>query len=165
MTVRLTPTESDTPPLPQVPAPPDPGDIRVTPQGVNIPGDIPTEGNGEVASGPIPGQTPVAEDAPPGPPKYAGSPVAADGRRALREARRQRRRAMWLCAAFVALCLALTIVVVTLARYRPVGPSSALTVTTTVPSAVVPTPAPVVDRVPASTVPSRGAPASEGGNP
>ncbi len=52
------------------------------------------------------------------------SPEAGDGRRAVREARKHRRRTAWICALFVAVCLALTIVVVTLARYRPAPPLS-----------------------------------------
>jgi len=166
--VRLTPTESDTPPPPQASAPPDPPDVPVTVQGVNMHGEVSTEGstgggaegNGEVAFDP----TPADVDSTSGPSDETESPAAAAGRRALRETRRQRRRAMWLCAAVVALCLALTIVVVTLARYRPVGLPSALA-TTTGTYAVVHAPAPVVDRILASTFPSRGAPAPEGGNP
>jgi hypothetical protein len=66
--------------------------------------------------------------------------TGGDGRRALREARRTRRRTAWLCAAVVALCLALTIAVVSLARYRPVPPpamvasASQVTLSSAVPS-------------------------------
>ncbi len=124
MTVRLTPTESETSPPQNAPAPPEP---------------------------------------------------SADGgsRLALREARRQRRRTAWLCAAIVALCLGLTIVTVMLARYRPLTPSAALAlpvvprVVAGPPDPVPPaaTAAPVADRTASAPVPSRGAPAPEGGNP
>jgi len=49
-------------------------------------------------------------------------PSGADSRIALREARRQRRRTAWLCTAVVAICLGLTIMVVSLARTRPAPP-------------------------------------------
>ena len=127
MTVRLTPTESETPPPQNAPDPPEPSE-----------------------------------------------PSADRGSRpALREARRQRRRTAWLCAAVVALCLGLTIVTVTLARYRPLTPSAALP-TAVVPRVVAGPPhpvppdapaAPVADRTVSAPVPFRGAPAPEGGNP
>ena len=60
----------------------------------------------------------------------------ADGRRALREARRQRRRTAWLCAAVVLLSLALTLLIVGLARDRPAPTAtSAPAATATVPVA------------------------------
>jgi hypothetical protein len=52
-------------------------------------------------------------------------PSAEQGRRELRAARRQRRRLAALCAAFVAVCLALTLLVVTLARDRAPSPQGA----------------------------------------
>gem|GEM_PF-934154 len=167
--MRLTPTESHTTPPPQVPAPPDPRVVRVTAQGVNLPDDVPTGGTtgdgARVTADPMATSAPDDGGAPLHPADDDGSPAAAAGRRALREARRQRRWAMWLCAAVVALCLGLTIVVVTLARYRPLNPSSMPTATATVLPATVRTPAPVLVRVLAKTAPSRGAPAPEGGNP
>ncbi len=134
MTVRLNPTESDSPP-PQVTAPPE----GVAPAPGATAGDVPERHDRDGRMAP-----------------------AADSRRSLRESRRQRRRAMWLCAAVVALCLALTIVVVTLARSRPVGPPAAWSAT---PSAVVRPAATAVDRVMSAPAPSRGAAAPEGGNP
>ncbi|MGP0110845.1 MAG: hypothetical protein ACLPR9_18660 [Acidimicrobiales bacterium] len=62
---------------------------------------------------------PVPGDAPPGP---SPDRPRTDGRRALREVRRQRRRLSVLCAVVVAVCLALTILVVDLARNRAAGP-------------------------------------------
>ena len=123
--------------------------------------------------------TPTESAPPPRPvattphPHDAGILPAAESRQELREARRLRRRTAWLCAAIVALCLALTIVAVSLARYRPVGPPAALAAsgvpalvtgrTDPVPPAA--TAAPVADRTASAPVPSRGAPAPEGGNP
>jgi hypothetical protein len=104
-----------------------------------------------------PGDGPDAPSAPDG--------TGAETRRALREARRARRRTAWLCAAFVALCLGLTIVVVSLARYRPAGPPASLAAAeVVVPSDPVPSAAAAVDRV-VSSDPYRGAAAPEGGNP
>lgn len=45
--------------------------------------------------------------------------TAGAGRRALREARRQRRRLAVFCAAVIVACLAMTIVVLGMARDRP----------------------------------------------
>ena len=81
--------------------------------------------------------------------------TAGDSRIAHREARRQRRRTAWWCAAFVAVCLGLTIVVVSLARTRPAPPgivdSYAVAISSTPASAS-----------PAQSDPQPGAPASEG---
>ena len=143
MTVRLTPTESDTTPPPPVPAPPLRGDSSVTAP------DAPTEGPVD----PPPGDPAPASDAGP----------AADSRRAVRESRRQRRRTAWLCAAVVAACLALTIVVVMLARDRPAAPPSALAPASHGRPLLVP--AATLDRAVRPTVPTHGAPAPEGGNP
>ena len=152
MTVRLTPTESEPTPPPPVPAAP-------TPPHAGPAGGAPTP---EVT----PGASPVVGPAPPSPPDAVPGQVdapGADGRRALREARRRRRRTSLLCAAVVAVCLALTIVVVVLARDRPVGtPSSAAA---TAPTALVPAAAPAVDVTASPTASTRGATAPEGGNP
>jgi hypothetical protein len=48
-----------------------------------------------------------------------------DTRRELREARRLRRRTLWLCAGVLALCLGLTALTVDLARSRPMPGSAA----------------------------------------
>ncbi len=120
--------------------------------------------------------TPTESAPPPRPvattphPHDAGILPAAESRQELREARRLRRRTAWLCAAIVALCLALTIVAVSLARYRPVGPPAALAASG-VPALVtgrtdpVPRTVPVVVSVPSASVPIRGATAPEGGTP
>jgi hypothetical protein len=92
--------------------------------------------------------------------------TAGDGRRAVREARRQRRRTTWLCAAVVALCLALTIVVVLLARDRPLGtPGVVGADAVSVSASVSASPAPAGAGTVPEPVPNRGATASEGGNP
>jgi hypothetical protein len=153
MTVRLTPTESDISPQSQVPVPPDPADVQVTAAPPDAP--VPVGATGA----PVP-------DAPDGPVRDdGGDGRAAETRRAIREARRQRRRTAWLCAAVVAACLALTIVVVSLARERPVAPPASLAATAGSSARPDLVPVPTLDRAVRPTVPSRGAPASEGGNP
>jgi hypothetical protein len=100
-------------------------------------------------------------------PATVDATAIGDGRRALREARRQRRRTAWWCAAVVALCLALTIVVVNLARYRPVTPPAALASASPphpVSTRTPPLSAPVHSAEPASD-PFLGAPAPGGGTP
>ncbi len=102
MTVRMTPTEPD----------------GAEPDGVQSDGAEPdgAEPDGAAAS---------MADTPTEAPEDSDSGASGDSRRVLRESRRQRRRTAWLCAAVVALCLALTIAVVSLARYRPLpGPGS-----------------------------------------
>jgi hypothetical protein len=95
------------------------------------------------------------------------SQEAADGRRALRETRRRRRRTTWICAAFVAVCLALTIVVVSLARYRPTPPLPSVGVIATSvrpnPSTLTPTTGSPADSTVLPSAPSLGATAPEGG--
>ncbi len=140
--MRLTPTESDNTPPPQVSVQPQSSDGRVTSSEPTIPSDG--------AAG-----EPGATDPPP-----AGTPGdhgASDTRIALREARRQRRRTAWLCAAVVAVCLALTIVVVSLARNRP--PPSSGVLTAYAPVSFTPASASML-----ATNPHPGAPAPEGGN-
>jgi len=82
--------------------------------------------------------------------------AAGDSRIALREARQQRRRIAWICAAFVAVCLGLTIVAVSLARTRP-APSGIID---SYAAALSSTPAP--GSPPPPSDPQPGAPASEG---
>lgn len=114
MTVRTTPTESGTTPRPPDLHPP-------------VPGDAPPEVAGV---GQSPTSPPNGTDPPSGPAGAGGtdrpwpSPdrPRTDSRRALRDARRQRRRASVVCAVVVAVCLALTILVVDLARNRAAGP-------------------------------------------
>ena len=81
-----------------------------------------------------------------------------DSRVALREARRQRRRTAWLCAAVVAVCLGLTIVVVSLARTRPAPPGIVASYPFASPSIPVPGGTSLLSD------PHPGAPAPEGGN-
>jgi hypothetical protein len=144
MTVRLNPTESDSTPQPQVHAPLHSSDDPVT-----APADGPTE--------------PAPEDGPHEAPVDAGGTDGAggtDSRITLREARRQRRRTAWLCAAVVAVCLGLTIVVVSLARTRPAPlPGVVATYAVAVPSIT----APAGTSLPSD--PHPGAPAPEGANP
>ncbi len=56
-----------------------------------------------------------------------------DTRRELREARRLRRRTLWLCAGVLALCLGLTALTVDLARSRPMPGSSGATISVSAP--------------------------------
>ena len=141
MTVRLVPSESDSSPTPPVAAPTAPREPPAPPPGSTPPSTdagttapvarvaaapAGTDGvAGTVAAAPA-GTEPapagaVEPDTAPGVP----DPVTTESRVALREARRARRRTAWLCAAVVALALALTIVVVSLARIRPIPQSSA----------------------------------------
>ena len=157
MTVRLTPTESDTPPPPQVPAPLSPSEHPVTASSPDA------RVTGESSDPATPGSPARPEGS------DGGDGPVAESRPALREARRQRRRTAWLCAAVVAVCLGLTIVVVSLARSRPVTPPASLSASTG-PSARsvpvrVPATATALDRFVRLSILSRGAPASEGGNP
>ena len=170
MTVRLIPTESDSTPTPQDRVPPRTSDG--SPSGsastsaatsgaastaaADDPPIRPEAGTGGLAASPSSDPMEPAEPGEPGHQVHPGSPGDHDSRIALREARRQRRRTAWLCAAVVALCLALTIVVVSLARTRP-APSSG---TLSAPSAVS---TPVSGSL-LSADPHLGAPASEGGN-
>ena len=157
MSVRLTTTESDSTPPQPLSSPPDPSGIRVT----------------EPAAPGIPERDPAQAVAPSemsiGGHADLGPTAGTDSRRALREARAHRRRVAWMCAAVVALCLALTIVAVTLARYRSAAPSAPIATSTvsvhSIVSRVTPTATALVDRAVRPTAPSRGAPASEGGNP
>ncbi len=111
-------------------------------------------------SGAAPGQGTVTVDPVTHEPPLTGfdgaaGPVGEAGRRELRAARRQRRRlAMW-CAAFVAVCLVLTVVVVGIARARPPGPQVVQTTATA-----------IVGGAPAPQAPfdSRGTQPPEGGH-
>jgi hypothetical protein len=72
--------------------------------------------------------------------RAAADPGAADpagGRRALRLARRERRRIMIACGFVVALCLALTLLIVWLAGSRATGTPSSAPVSAVVTGAVV----------------------------
>jgi hypothetical protein len=91
----------------------------------------------------------VPDDAPP-----------ADSRKTLRAARQQRRRLSILCAVLVAACLAVTILIVSLARTRASGP------TRVTPASALPIPTPLRDSAVPTIDPilSQGAPAPEGGN-
>jgi hypothetical protein len=154
MTVRLIPTESDSTPPPQVPSPPEPSDATATDSAADEPTDP-----SEAAS--VDGDADLSEDLPTAAPEDGGS-GGGDTRIALREARRQRRRVAWWCAAVVAVCLGLTIAVVSLARTRP-APSPGVVESSTLTALVVPsTPAPGSPTLPSD--PHLGAPASEGGN-
>jgi hypothetical protein len=83
--------------------------------------------------------------------------VTSESRIALREVRRQRRRTAWLCAAVVAGCLALTIIVVSLAQARPAprGASASF--------APARSSTPLLGNTTPPTDPHSDAPASEGG--
>jgi hypothetical protein len=88
----------------------------------------------------------------------AGNGAAgSDSRIALREVRRQRRRTTWLCAAVVAACLGLTIVVLSLARTRPAPPGTTVFFGSANSSITAP------GSTPPPSDPHLGAQASEGG--
>ena len=155
MTVRLTPTESDNNPPPQVPLPPEPSDVTVTPPAADPPG-APLEDASTDETADLPDSPPAATQGDTG-------PGGGDSRITLRETRRQRRRVAWLCVAVVAVSLGLTIVVVSLARSRPV-PSGGVVATSPLTALVVPsTPTPGSTSPPFD--PHPGAPAPEGGKP
>lgn len=86
-------------------------------------------------------------------PEPAAGPDTA-GRRALREARRQRRRLMAVCALIIAACLVMTVLIVGMARDRPAQSG---------PTGVVLQPLVLSPTTPYPAVPP-GAPAPEGGH-
>lgn len=96
-----------------------------------------------------------------GDPEQADPEPRADGRRAQRAARQQRRRISMACALLIAVCLVITILIVAVARNRAPGAEVVVP-----PSALAAPEAIVVSRpgVP-TTHPNqlRGAPAPEGG--
>lgn len=100
----------------------------------------------------------------------AGTSATGESRRTLRESRRQRRRTAWVCAVVVALCLALTIAVVSMARYRPLRApgtmESAALVADLAPAQPLRAdphhPSPASDGIPLSSASPHGAGASEG---
>ena len=165
MTVRLTPTMSDSTPPPQVPSPPQLSDRTVTDAAGDEPASPASEASPPDPSSPDPSNGSTGAEVPP--PDHEGavdSSPATDSRIALRDARRQRRRTAWLCAAILAVCLGLTIVVVSLARTRPApSPGAAATSAFASDFAVPSTHAPGSPTLPSQ--PSPGAPAPEGGNP
>ncbi|HEX7444165.1 MAG TPA: hypothetical protein VF320_09775 [Acidimicrobiales bacterium] len=160
MTVRLTPTESDSTPPPHDPFPSEPTDrAAAAPAGDTAPNssdDSPDDSTAEA-----PGDTSIEARSSTEPAEPATGPSGAvDSRVALRDARRRRRRVAWWCAALVAISLALTIVVVSLARNRPAPtPGSVVSSALVVPS----TEATGSTALPHDPFP--GAPAPEGGNP
>ena len=112
-------------------------------------------------------RTALEEDGPTG--AVAASPVtpgeggapdtSVAGRRALREARRARRRLLGSCAAIVAVCLLMTVLIVGMARDRPAQglPSTGVAAGTALAAPSHPTPHPHQPR-------SNAATASEGGH-
>ncbi len=106
MTVRLIPTESGSASPVRVPIQRESSDETVTgPPRVATPGP------------PNPGTTGTGTAVPTDPVPAAADPPS-DGRRALREARSRRRRTALLCAVVLVVCLALTLLIVGLARDR-----------------------------------------------
>ena len=155
MSVRLTPSESEGTAPQEASVPPavrtneaDLGEVPAV--------DIPTVHDDDVPGGsdtvdPDPGADPGAD------PGDSDPAASGDGRRALREARKQRRRTAWVCAVVVALCLALTIVVVSLARYRPATPPGS--VVPALPAALLSIESPA-DAVSSQTIPSQSVPSA-----
>ena len=106
------------------------------------------------------GDAPVTPSADAAATGAASAPVV-DGRRTLREARRRRRRTAWLCVAVVAVCFGLAVLVVSLARDRPLpGPA-----VVSAGAAVRPAPVGADPNLPPSALRSSGAPAPEGAHP
>jgi len=164
MSVRLTPSESEGTAPQESSVPPavrtneaDCGEVPAA--------DVPTVHDDDVPGGsdtvdPRPGADPGADPA--ADPGDSDPAASGDGRRALREARKQRRRTAWVCAVVVALCLALTIVVVSLARYRPATPPGS--VVPALPAALlsIESPADAVSSqtIPSQTIPSQSVPSA-----
>jgi hypothetical protein len=145
MTVRLIPTESGSATPARVPIQTTSSDETVTdPLRVATPGP------------PNPGTTGTGTAVPTDPVPAAADPPS-DGRRALREARGRRRRTALLCAAVLVVCLALTLLIVGLARDRAAPPAGVVQL------APVPTSAHATAPVPAQTR-ADAATASEGDN-
>ncbi len=148
MTVRLIPTESGSTPA-RVAIQTESSDETVTdPALVPVPGApdpviARTDATGAAGTNPVP----------------ATLDLPTDGRRALRQARSQRRRTALLCAVVLFVCLALTLLIVGLARDRAAPPAAALSLTS-VPSPIAHTP---TVHVPSQTRPD-AAMASEGDN-
>jgi hypothetical protein len=155
MTVRLTPTESDNNPPPQVLLSPEPCDVTVTPPAADPPG-APSEDASTDETADLP-------DGPPAAGQGCTGPGGGDSRITLREARRQRRRVAWLCVAVVVISLGLTIVVVSLARSRP-APSAGVVAPSSITALVVPS-TPTLGSTSPPSYPHPGAPAPEGGKP
>jgi len=162
MTVGTTPTESGTttPRDGRHPDGPHPlGGDPVTSDPVSrAPGAPPT------AIGPLHPDGPVS----PGPTGEHGGQGGQDeadplhrsrveGRLALREARKRRRRLSVVCALLVCFCLAVTVAIVSLARSRPSGPQVVEPALALAPLSPV-RPVPVI-----LSIPTPGAPAPQGG--
>lgn len=150
MTVRLIPTESGSATPARVSIQTESSDETVT-----DPARIPTPGP------PNPGTTGVdttgATD--PADPMPRAADPSTDGRRALRQARSQRRRTALLCAVVLFVCLALTLLIVGMARDRAAPPAAVLSF------APVPAPTSAASTVPVPTqTRSDAATASEGDN-
>ena len=147
MTVRLTQSRSGYPRRSRQPYPT--GGGQPSGEGGPPPGDG-VEPGGSVPEAVTPQPVPTG----------SGSRVA--DRKALRAARRTRRNLAILCGLVVAVCLALTILIVDMARNRPPGAE----ITVPVSAASAPEPADRSHHLSAdSIIPNRGASAPEGGNP
>ncbi len=153
MTVRLIPTESGSATTARVPIQTDSSDETVT-----VPARVPMPGppNPGTTRAETTGTTGATDPADPDP--AAVDPPAA-GRRALRQARSQRRRTALLCAVVLFVCFALTLLIVGLARDRAAPPAAVLS--------FAPVPAPT-SATPTVPVPRQTRPdaatASEGDN-
>jgi len=150
MTVRLIPTESGSATPARVLTQTESSDETVT-----VPARVPTPGppNPGTTQADTTGVTDPAEPVP------AAVDPPADGRRALRQARSQRRRTALLCAVVLIVCLALTLLIVGLARDRAAPPAAVLSF------APVPAPTSATPTVPVPPQPRPdAATASEGDN-
>jgi hypothetical protein len=150
MTVRLIPTESGSAAPARVPIQTESSDETVT-----DPAPAPTPGPPDPATTHA-DATEAADHADPLP---AAVDPPTDGRRALRQARSQRRRTALLCAVVLFVCLAVALLIVGLARDRAAPPAAALSFA----SVPAPTSATSTVPVPPQTRPD-AAMASEGDN-
>ena len=147
MTVRLTQSRSGYPRRSRQPYPTDGG------QPSEAEGPDPGDG------GPPGGSVPEAVTPEPA---LAGSISRVADRKAVREARRTRRNLAIVCGLVVAVCLVLTILIVDMARNRPPGAEIMVPVST---ASALGAADVSHDLSPHPTIPNRGAPAPEGGNP
>lgn len=127
--------------------------VRMTLDEDDTTGVVPVSPRLPGAGVPVPAPDPAVAG-----PDAPGADGGTAGRRALREARRQRRRLMAACAAIVAACLVMTVLIVGMARDRPAqdGPTGVVVrPAADALSTPYPTPYPAVPP---------GAPAPEGGH-
>jgi hypothetical protein len=163
MSVRMTPVESGhvAPTRRTYPRPagPDTVPVDIVPPATSAPVAEPSPGGASPATSPE-ATEPAAEATP-----SVGEPdPKAEGRQALRAARRQRRRLMIGCAVVITVCLALTVAIVVMANNRaPAGPA-APAAAASAPVAPIPVPAAAQSRPISHAHHTTGATAPKGAN-